>query len=118
MRNTDGKYIASRLMKDTGAQLTGTGSSKEEARAALKNAVKKYRESMAMGLYLQPTGRKVKSPGMVAMRTDRGMITLKQDEHRTVQTLARPDLAKYIREGSKSNILKETRQLRRQAARR
>lgn len=113
MRNEDGQYVATKYMRGTGASLKGVGDTKEEARLELKSELAKYREAIQMGVYFQPTGEKVKSPGLVSMETQLGMIVLRQDDRREVSVVARPDLAKYIQGGSRGNYPKETRQIRR-----
>lgn len=113
MRNSDGKYVATRYMKATGTLLTGVGETIQEARLVLKNQVQKYNEGMSLGVHLIPTGEKILSPGVVFHKTDSGSVYLKQDDRREIQVKARPELAKYIQGGRKDNVLKESRQIRR-----
>lgn len=105
MRNEKGDYTISRLMKDTGTVLEATGKTIEKARFALKNEVKKYREQVAMGLYLKPTGEKIPSPGLVQIPNRSGTISLRHDPNREAQVMARPDVARYIQRGRKDNLL-------------
>jgi hypothetical protein len=100
-------------MRLTGTLLKGVGHTKEEAHQSLHSEIKKYNEGMQLGIILIPTGEKIKSPGLVEMRTPSGRIVLKQDDRREVPVMARPDLAKYIQGGRKENIVRETRQIRR-----
>lgn len=89
MRNTEGKYVASRLMKSTGTYLEGIGDTIEEARKLLKLAVATYREELQAGRLLKPTGEKIRSPAMVVARSEAGGITLIHDREREVPILSR-----------------------------
>jgi hypothetical protein len=113
MRNSEGKFIATRRMKATGAVFTGVGTTQEEANFQLRNEIKKYKAGMLQGVYLIPTGETAHSPGFVMFKTELGTYNLRFDPNRKVQVKARPDVAHYIQKGRKDNILKETRQIRR-----
>jgi hypothetical protein len=113
MRNADGKYVVTRYMNQTGTLLTSVGDTVEEARALLKNEVKKYREGLYQGISLVDTGETVNSPGHSFLKTASGSVSLTFDPNRQMPVKARPELAKYIQGGRKDNILKETRQIRR-----
>lgn len=116
MRNSDGKYVATRYMNGTGTQLKGVGETKEEARQVLKNQLKKYREGLMQGIGLVETGEKVHSPGCSFLRNPSGTVSLTFDPDREMPVMARPEVAQYIQAGRKDNVLKESRQIRRARA--
>lgn len=92
----NGQYEKSRLMKQTNELLTVTGNTPEEAELKLKEEVSKYRDALAKGLHLVPTGEYVRSPGYSYYKDEDGKVTMAFNPDRTVPIMARPSLAALI----------------------
>lgn len=101
MRNAEGRYVLTRLMGLYNTQLVGVGDTKEEAKAQLKNEVRKYRDAVKAGSYLQETGETRRSPGDVYVRSNQGGVVIQSDPNRKVKIKARPAIADYILKGRK-----------------
>lgn len=109
MRTTDGKYVATRLMKQTMTELSAIADTKTEARQKLKEEVKRYREGLQRRTpdTIQGTGETIRSPGYAFYRTDAGSIQMRYDNDREVEVVARPAIAQYVKGGRKDNLLKQ-----------